>query len=59
MAEVTEAIRALVLEGQENTHPGIPNPHGFPLPRPGHLICRGILHKEVRRDLPPACLKLS
>ena len=51
MAEVTEALQAMVLEGQEMPHPKVPNPHGFPLPRPGQLICRGVIHKEVRRDL--------
>jgi hypothetical protein len=49
MADVTQALEALVLGGQEKTHPKIPNPHGLPLPRPGHLILRGIIHKEVRR----------
>ena len=50
MAEATQALEALVLGVQEKTHPKIPNPHGLPLPRPGHLILRGIVHKEVRLD---------
>jgi hypothetical protein len=49
MADVTEALEALVLGVQEKTHPKILNPHGLPLPRPGHVILRGIIHKEVRR----------
>jgi hypothetical protein len=47
-SEVTQALQSLVLEGHEDTHPKIPNPRKFPLPRPGHLILRGRIFKEVQ-----------
>ena len=50
MADATEALEALVLGVPEKPHPKIPNLHGLPLPRPGNLILRGIVHKEVRLD---------
>jgi hypothetical protein len=48
MAEATEALEGLYLDGVEKVHPKVHNPQGFPLPRAGHLILSGNIHKEVR-----------
>jgi hypothetical protein len=55
MAEITGDLHSLYFEGMEKTHPKILNPHSFPLPRPGHLILSGNVHKEVRRVAPLPC----
>ena len=43
-----EAIERLAVEDFEQTHPKIPNPDSFRLPRRGALILREKVHKEVR-----------
>jgi hypothetical protein len=53
MAELTEALQELYLDGVEKVHPKVHNPQGFPLPRAGHLILSGNIHKEVRCGTEP------